>query len=64
MEMIRQDADRNRFERVFVLNCFVDSTQPIDVPHQKVARSIGERDREEKSAALNLCTAISRHNRS
>jgi hypothetical protein len=38
---------------------FVRVAKAIDVPHQKVARPVGKRDREEESAAFDLCSAIS-----
>jgi hypothetical protein len=59
--MVRQDADCDCFERVSLLNERVGLPQSIDVPHQKIARPVGERYGEEKDTALDLRPTISRH---
>jgi hypothetical protein len=59
--MIRQHADRDRLEGVSLLNECVDLPQSIDVPHQEIARAVGERYGEEKHTAFDVCPTISRH---
>ncbi len=59
--MIGQYADRDSFEGVMVDNELVCFAEMIDVPHEGIVRPIGERNREEECAALDLCTTVSRH---
>src|SRR5437660_1812578 len=61
MHMIGQDADRNGLEGQTFLNRCVESTQAIDLAHQQITRSIGERYREEEDSTVDSRTAISRH---
>jgi hypothetical protein len=59
MQMIGQYADGNGFERIMISSKFVRFAEAIDMPHKKVARPLGKRDREEVSAAFDLRSTIS-----
>jgi hypothetical protein len=59
MQMIGQHADGNGFKRIMIGSKFVRFAEAIDMPHKKVARPVGKRDREEVSAAFDLCSTIS-----
>jgi hypothetical protein len=61
VDVIRQDANGNRLKRTPVLNTSIDRSQAIDVFDQQIARSVGKNNREEKHAALYICTKIVRH---
>jgi hypothetical protein len=52
MEVLRQHADRNRFEWIFVFDCCVSGTKAIDFGDQEVARAVRQRDRKEEHAAF------------
>jgi hypothetical protein len=59
--MVGQYADGRCFEWVPPLNDRIDAPQPVDLPHQEVTRSVGERDGEEEGPTFDVCTTISRH---
>jgi hypothetical protein len=61
MEMVRQNADRDRVECSPLSNRRINFSQQINVPHQEVTRSICERHGKEKDAALKLATTIRGH---
>jgi hypothetical protein len=63
MQMVGQHADRNGFEWITLLNGSVDVSEMVDVTNEEIACSIGDRNGEEKRAASNSCTSISRHER-
>src|SRR5438876_6718256 len=61
MHVVRQDADRNCFEWMALLDGAVDMPQAIDMAHEEVARPVGESHGEEEDTALDLGTNIARH---
>jgi hypothetical protein len=61
MQVVRQHANRNGLEWIPLLDRCIYTSQAIDVPQEKVTRSVRERDGEEEGAAGNLCSAVSRH---
>ncbi len=61
MQVIGQNADRNRFERQALLNRCVEPTQAIDLAHQQITRSIGKRYSEEEDPTIDFRTPVSRH---
>ena len=62
MEMVGQNADRDCFERIPILNGRIDTTQMIDMLYQEIARPIGKCNGEEKYSAFDLGTTVPCHN--
>jgi hypothetical protein len=61
VDVIRQDADRNRFERMLLLHGLVYPPKAIDMVHQEIARAIPQSNCEEEHAAFDLCSPIPGH---
>jgi hypothetical protein len=61
MNVIRQDADRNRIERPASLDCSIALPQPIDLIDQKIAVPRGKNDREKEQTARGFGSNVSRH---
>jgi hypothetical protein len=61
MQMVRQNADGDRLERTFLLNCAIDVPQQVDMPYEQIARAIGERYGEKVCAACNARTPVPSH---
>jgi hypothetical protein len=59
MQMIGQHANGDRLEWISLLNRCIDGSEPIDMAHEHVARSVGQSDGEEKTATFDVCTTIS-----
>ena len=53
VQMIGQNADRDRLERIAFAAGRIGAAQAIDMAYEKVARAIGESQREEEPAAFN-----------
>jgi hypothetical protein len=61
VNVIRQDADRDGFERAALLDGSIDISQSINLFHQQPARPVSENDGEEESAAFKSRSNISWH---
>src|SRR5579885_2802328 len=61
VQVIGQDANRNRVERAPLLHLSVGAAQTIDFAQQKIARTIGKRQREEECAACYFGASVIRH---
>jgi hypothetical protein len=61
MQVIRQNADCDGFKWIPTLDRCVNPSQSIDLSHQKIARSVGERHREEIDSSTDFAAAVSRH---
>ena len=62
VQVVGQNADRDRLEREAVAYGKIRSPQEVDVSNENIARPVRKGYREEKRPALNLCAPISRHN--
>jgi hypothetical protein len=54
MQMVRQNADRDRFEGMAPLYVPIDPAEPIDMPNEHAARPGGDRHGEEKRPPLDF----------
>jgi hypothetical protein len=61
VHVVGQDADRDGFEWVLLSDPPINVSQAVDMSNQYIARSIGERHCEEKSAAFDPGATVPRH---
>ena len=61
MQMVRQNTNRDRLERITRLDHPIDPAQFINVLYQQIARSVSERDREKEHTAFDFGATISGH---
>ena len=59
VHVIGEDADRDCLERIALSRCRIGATKALDVPHQEIARPIGESHGEEEPSAFDPNSAIS-----
>jgi hypothetical protein len=62
VDMIRQDAYRDRIERTASLNSPIDLPKTINLLHKQIVRTFGKNDREEEDAAFEFGSTVLRHN--
>ena len=62
VQVIGQDANRDRFKRSTLLDCPVNPPEAVDLLEQKVTRPFGKNNREKENAALDFGSTILRHN--
>lgn len=58
MQVVGQDANGDGLEGKAILSRLVGAAQAIDFPHQQIAGAVGECEREEECATLDLGAAI------
>src|SRR4051812_19648162 len=63
MQVIRQDTDRNRFERVPLFDGSVHVPKMIGLADQEITRSVRQCNSEEKDSSVNPGAMITRHGR-
>ena len=61
MQMVGEDADGDGFERTALLHYRIGAPCTFDVADQQVARSVGQREREEEEPAFDFYAAIAGH---
>jgi hypothetical protein len=61
VEVVGQDADSDRFKWKPLLHGFMNSSQPIDFSHEKIAGAVPQRHGEEEHPAVDFHTSVSRH---
>jgi hypothetical protein len=61
MQVIGQNADRDRLERIAPLSRDIRAPKPIYLLEQKIARSVRERHGEEKGTSLDFGTTVACH---
>jgi hypothetical protein len=61
VNVIRQDADRDRLKRTALLDRSVNLPEAVDLIDKKVTRPFRKNDREKENATLGFSSNVSRH---
>src|SRR5215218_2320006 len=61
MQMVRQNADRDGFKRILLLDGAIGFAQEVNLAHQQVTGTLSQCYREEEGAAFKSCAPIAGH---